>query len=727
MNPEDLVDDDDIRDILEYGDEEDDSEGEGNGPQPLTDDEIEGIVAAAIDDAVDFIESDIAPDRIKAQRYFDGECDIGFEVGRSRVVATKVRDTVRAVKPSLMRVFLSSSRFVEYIPRGPEDVKLAAQATEYMHYKFQEMGGFRILSDVFHDALVKKAGIAKVYYEEYDTSEVHTFTGLSDAQYMAIAMEPDIEIIEHSEEIIDQQVAVDGVLGPEMVQKTHDVKVLRRSTDGDICVVSVPPEEFFIDSNARSIDDCYICGHRTDMRVGDLVAMGFNFDEVVNLDGSTDVIDTTAEEDEARRGYSVNVDDDENAADPSMKKVLVTDAYMRIDADGTGIPILHHLILGGTSYKLLSAEPCDEIPFAIFEIDPEPHTFFGRSIADLLIEDQDAATSILRGILDNVAMTNTPRLGVVDNAVDIDDVLNNEIGGIIRMTQPGAVQPFAVPFVAGQTMPALQYMDQLVEAKTGVTRASMGLAPDALQSTTRAAVQATVQAAAGQIEVMARNLAEGGMRRLFSLLLKKTVRHADAPKFMRLNGEFAEVDPRVWDIGMDLSVNVGLGTGREEEKSAAYREILGLQMQVYGQYGPQNGVVSLVNIRNTVSDMLAASGIRNAERYFQPITPEYEQQLMMQAMQDQQMQQQGAGNPQQAFMQAEAMKAQTRAQVDMQKAALEHQRKMIEMAANDDLQRDKMAQDLAVDQAKILGQYGAAVDVARVKAEQEMQRRFMGQ
>jgi hypothetical protein len=283
-----------------------------------------------------------------------------------------------------------------------------------------------------------------------------------------------------------------------------------------------------------------------------------------------------------------------------------------------------------------------------------------------------------------------------------------------------------VPFVAGQTMPALQYLDQAIEGKTGVTRASMGLDPDALQSTTKAAVNATVQAAAGQIEVMARNLAEGGMRRLFSLLLKKTVRHADAPKFMRLNGQFAEVDPRVWDIGMDLSVNVGLGTGREEEKAAAYREILGLQMQVYQGYGPQNGVVSLVNIRNTVADMMAAAGIRNAERYFQPITPEYEQQLMVQAMQQEQMQQ-GAGNPQQAFMQTEAMKAQTRAQVDMQKAAMEHQRKMIEMTAKDDLERDKMAQDLAVNQAKILGQYGASVDVARVKAEQEMQRRFMGQ
>ena len=177
---------------------------------------------------------------------------------------------------------------------------------------------------------------------------------------------------------------------------------------------------------------------------------------------------------------------------------------------------------------------------------------------------------------------------------------------------------------------------------------------------------------------------------------------------------------------MDVSVNVGLGTGAEEQKAAAYREILGLQMQVYQNYGPQNGVVGLSNIRNTVADMLASSGIRNSERYFRPITPEYEQQLMMQAMMQQQMQGQ-QGDPSQAYMQVEGMKAQTKAQVDMQKAAMEHQRKLMEMASSDDLKRDEMAQDLLVQAAKILGQYGTSVDVARVQAEQNRQRNFMGQ
>ena len=132
-------------------------------PEPMDKDGIEGIVSDAIDDAVDFVETEIAPDRIKAQRYFDGEVDIGEEEGRSKVVATKVRDTVRNIKPSLLRIFASHDKAVEFVPKGPEDVQSAEQATKFINWAFQENGGFRLMTDAFHDALVKKQGVLKVY------------------------------------------------------------------------------------------------------------------------------------------------------------------------------------------------------------------------------------------------------------------------------------------------------------------------------------------------------------------------------------------------------------------------------------------------------------------------------------------------------------------------------------------------------------------------------------
>ena len=731
MNPLDMLKEiEGVEDILESVVGEDETDEEES--TALDDDEVQSILATAVESAIDFIESEVSEDRIKAQEYFDGKTSLGYEDGRSRVVATKVRDTVRSIKPSLMRIFLSSGKFVEYIPRGPEDVKFADQATTYMHWKFMELGGYRILSDAFHDALIKKMGIVKAYYEEKTTTKIYTYSGLNDLQFEALMADPEVEVLEHSE-----VVEASATVAPEMAmmqppQRSHDVKISRTNYDGDLVVDSIPPEEFFFDRNARSIEDCYVCGQRTDMRVGDLVAMGFDMDDVSDLDSSTDSDTIIESEEEARRGYSLNADEDENAIDPSMKKVLVTEAYMRIDIDGTGTPTLHRAVMGGTAYKVLSVEPCDEIPYAIFEVDPEPHTMLGRSVADLTMDDQDTATSILRGVLDNVAMVNNPRIGVVTGKVRVEDVLNNEIGAIIRQDAPGMMEVYAVPFTAGQTLGALQYMDQLVEQKTGVTRASMGLDPDAMQSTAKAAVSATIQAAAGQIETMARNLSEGGMRRLFGLLLRLMVKHADGDKMMRLNGDFQAVDPRVWDSAMDVSVNVGLGTGREEEKAAAYREILGMQMQIWQAYGPSNGVVSLTGIRNTLQDMMASAGIRNAERYFNPMSPEIEQQMAMQAQQAAAQQQQMT-DPNQAYMMVEQAKAQARmqtdaqrAQLDGQKAAADHQRKMLEMAAKMDLERDKMAQELALDNAELLAKYGIKANELAIKAEQNAPRNPMG-
>ena len=673
--------------------------------------EVESIVQNAISDAVDFVEGEISDERIKAQRYYDGEVDLGYEDGRSKVVATKVRDTVRAVKPSLMRIFLSTAKPVEYVPSGPEDVAMADQATEFMHHEFTRLNGYRVMNDAFQDALVKKQGIVKAYWMTYPEAEIYTFSDLSDDEYTYLIDDDDVTVIEHSVEV---SIEIDE-MGVEMEMPVHSVKLSRQKEKGELCIESVPPEEFFVNSEARNLADAYIVAHRTDMRAGDLIAMGYDPDVVLNLDSFEDGSDMTEAEVQERRGYGLDASD-EDMQDPSMLNVAVTEAYMRIDVDGTGVPVLHKLTCGGTAYELLDYEPCDEIPFAKFEVDPEPHTFYGRSLAEIVMDDQDAATSVLRSILDNVAMTNNPRLGIVEGAVNIDDVLNNEIGAIVRMRAPGSVQELTVPFTAGQTLGALTYLDSLVETKTGVSRASMGLDPDAMQSTTKAAVQATVQSAAGQVEVMVRNLADG-MRDLFGIMLRLMSKNVDEEQMMRMNGSFVPVDPRVWDASFDVSINVGLGTGREEEKIMALNQALQMQTMVYQTYGPMNGLVSMTNIRNTLADQLAISGIRNADRYFAPITPEIEMQ-MLQMQQQAQAQQGQAPDPNAAFLQAEQIKAQVKMQSDMAKLQLDGQK----AAASDDLKRDQMAQDLLVDAAKIYGEYGTSVDVARIQAEQDKAR-----
>ena len=695
---------DQIEDVVEEMEVEDD-----NGLKPMTDDDIQNIASDAVTDAIDFIESEIAEDRIKAQRYFDGEVDIGEEEGRSSIVSTKVRDTIRNIKPSLMRVFLSNQNFVQFVPRNPQEVQQAETATQYVHSEFTEKNGYRLINDAFHDALLKKAGVLKVYWDEYTDSETYTLTNLSEAEMMVVVNDPDVEVLEQG---METSMSMDE-FGMQVETPVYSLRVAHYKKGGKLCVESVPPEEFFVSRSARSIDDAYCVGHRTEMRVSDLVAMGYDFETVSKLSGITDYDSMAEAEDFERRGYDQVKEED--ILDPSMKQISVTEAYMKMDVDGTGIAQLHRILMGGGDYQLLDVTPVNEIPFAIFEVDPEPHAFFGRSVADLIIDDQDASTAILRGVLDNIAMTNNPRTMMVEGQVNIDDLLNNEIGGVVRVKQAGAIQELSVPFVAGQTLGALQYYDSVIEQKTGVSRASMGLDPDALQNATATAAKLTVNAAAGQIEVIARNLAEGGMTRLFRLMLKVLVENSPDEQMMRIAGDqFAPIDPRSWNTDMGMSVNVGLGTGKDDERIQVLMQTLQTQMQIWQNYGPTNGLVGMTNIRNTLADILGMGGVRNADRYYQPMDQQKEMMLIQQA----QMMAQQKQDPNQmlamAQVQAEQIRAQSKMQSDQLKAQLDAQKAL----AADDRERDKMDQDLIVKAAEVIGKYGTAVDVERIKAMQ---------
>lgn len=680
-----------------------------NGLKPMTEDDIQNIASDAVTDAIDFVESEIAEDRIKAQRYFDGEVDIGEEDGRSTIVSTKVRDTIRNIKPSLMRVFLSNQNFVQFVPRNPQEVQQAETATQYVHSEFTEKNGYRVISDAFHDALLKKAGVVKVYWDEYTESETYTLTNLSEAEMMVVVNDPDVEVMEQG---METSMSMDE-FGAEIETPVYSLRVAHYKKGGKLCVESVPPEEFFVSRSARSLDDAYCVGHRTEMRVSDLVAMGYDFEMVSNLSGITDYDSMAEAEDFERRGYDQVKEED--ILDPSMKQISVTEAYMKIDVDGTGIAQLHRILMGGGDYQLLDVTPVNEIPFAVFEVDPEPHAFFGRSVADLIIEDQDASTAIMRGILDNIAMTNNPRTMMVEGQVNIDDLLNNEIGGVVRVKQAGAIQDLAVPFVAGQTLTALQYYDSMIEQKTGVSRASMGLDPDALQNATATAARLTVNAAAGQIEVIARNLAEGGMTRLFKLMLKALVENSPEDTMMRVAGDqFAPIDPRSWNTDMGMSVNVGLGTGKDDERIQVLMQTLQTQMQIWQAYGASNGLVGMTNIRNTLADILGMGGIRNADRYYQPMDQQREQMLVQQAQMMAQQKQDPSQMLAMAQVQGEQIKAQAKIQSDQLKAQLDAQKAL----AADDRERDAMDQELLIKAAEVIGKYGTAVDVERIKAMQ---------
>lgn len=688
--------------------------------KPMDDAELESIISQDLVDAVSYVDSDLSPTRAKGTEYYRGDL-FGNEVeGNSKVVAMEVRDTVSAMLPSLMRVFFNSENVVEFTPRGPEDVKMAQQATDYANYIFQnDNAGFLTTYAIFKDALVRKCGIAKFWWEDEERVRIEEYTGLDEQTLQMLMQEPGAEVkivVSYPDPNVDemQLTTVDQMTGQPVVMPApmlHDVQIKRITKDGRIKIMAVPPEELLLNRRARSFDDATIIAHRQMATVADLIAMGYDQDEIEENISSTDL--DSNDEYLARQPLSTTFGTND-AANPMMRTVLYVEAYARVDYDGDGIAELRKVCCMGAGYKMVRNLPASYIPFADFPCDPEPHTspLEAMSIFDITRDLQEIKSEILRNTLDSLAQSIHPRTAVVEGQVNIDDVLNNETGAIIRMRAPGMVQPLTTPFVGQAAFPMMEYMDQIKEDRTGMSKAAMGLNADALQSSTKAAVNATISASQGRIELTARILAEG-MKKLFKGILFLVTTHQDKARMVRMRNEWVQIDPRAWDAGMDANINIALGNGDTNERLQALMMILAKQEQILQQLGPTNPLVTPQQFSNTLRKIVELSGFKDASSYFQAIPADYVPPAPPQPK----------PTPEEilAQVQAESIKA------DIQKKAAELELQRQQMLLDDDLKRDQMAQDLYLKKYEIELKYNSQISTAEIDAAQNIDREAIRQ
>jgi hypothetical protein len=686
----------------------------------MDDTELQGIVAGELEDAVSYIDADISPIRAKGTEYYRGDPFGNEEDGRSQVVAMEVRDTVSAMLPSLMKVFFSSENVVEYVPRGPEDVASTQQATDYANYIFSnDNNGFMTTYALFKDSLVRKCGIAKYWWDEVEEVKIDDYSGLDDQTVQVLMQEgAEVKIVvsypDPSMPMDMMQPQVDPATGlpmPMQQPMLHDVQIKRTTKDGRIRIMAVPPEELVLDRRARSFEDAGIIAHRQMATVDDLLAMGYELDEIEENISSTDL--DSNDEYLARQPLSTTMGSGDSL-NPGQRRVLYVESYIRVDFDGDGIAELRKVCCMGSGYTVVRNLPASYIPFVDFPCDPEPHTspLEAMSIFDLTHDIQEIKSEILRNTLDSLAQSIHPRTAVVEGQVNIDDVLNNETGAIIRMRAPGMVQPFSSPFVGQAAFPMLDYMDAMREDRTGMSKAAMGLDPDALQSTTKAAVAATVSASQSRLELQARLLAEG-MKKLFKGILYLMTTHQDKPRMVRLRNEWVEIDPRVWNANMDVTINIGLGNGDTNERIQALTNIANKQEQIIQQYGLNNPVVTPAMYIRTIQKIVELSGVKDASSYFQALPADF------------QMPQEQAPKPtpEEVLAQVQAQSI----QADIQKKAAELELKREQMIRDDDYRRDQMAQDLMLKKYELELKYQTQISTAEIQAQQAMDREAMQQ
>ena len=682
-----------------------------SGDEAMDEEELEGLVASLIESAQDYIDLQEAPDRVKASNYYQGLPFGNEEDGRSQVVSFDVRDTVSLMLPQIMRTFFGSERVVEFVPRQPEDVVGSEQATDFVNQIVlgQDNPAFSICYNAIKDSLVKRVGVIRVDWERREEVEYEEFTGLDDQGLDAILSGADVEGSQ-VESYPDpsfvppppqpQQFSPDGqpIEQPEIeAPMLHDVVVRQTRVDGSVVLDALPPEEFLIDRRARSVEDSAIVAHRRYLSVSELVQMGYDYDEMLDLAGDEDEFGTNTEY--LARHPIANYADSDSSGEAN-RKVLYIEAYAKVDYDGDGIAEMRRFCCAGTHHALLHHSPVNDLPFIVFNGYPEPHVWKGQSVADLLMDVQKIKSMVLRNMLDSLAKSIHPDTEVVEGQVNKDDVTSNKVGKIIRTRAPGMVRELQKDFSGREAFPMLDYLDQIKEDRTGMSKASMGLNPDALQSSTKAAVSATVAASQAQIELLCRIYAENGMKPLFKKILRLLHTHQDQARMVRLRNQWVPIDPKVWDAGMDVSVNVALGLGTVEERMQMLAGVANKQETILKEQGPENPLVNFKQYHSTLTKMTELSGFKDTQTFWtDPATYQAPEPPPPQP------------TPDEIFAQAQADKV--RADMENDKSRLDLDREI--MIRKDDLDRDKLETDLDIKVKELENKYKTTVDQTEMR------------
>jgi hypothetical protein len=462
-----------------------------------------------------------------------------------------------------------------------------------------------------------------------------------------------------------------------MGMPVHDVVIKRTSADGRIRIENVPPDEFLISREAKSIHDARFVCHRVRKTLSELREMYPDQDfGIEDLGASDDTMSYNAERlaryefdhsSEYDRGWGAN---DEEA----LREYWLHESFIKTDYDEDGIAELRKVCSVGN--YVFENEEVDKKPFVSITPIKIPHKFFGLSVADLVMDLQLIKSTLMRNLMDNAYNQNFGRYAVLEGQANLDDLLTQRPGGVVRVKSPNAIMPLATPPLEPYSFQMLEYLDQVRESRSGVNKNTQGINADALTShTTATAVNAVMTNAQSRVELIARQFAETGVKELMRTIYELLIKYQDKERVVMLRNQWIPVRPDAWNDKMDCTVSVALGNGSKDQQMAHLSQMIQFASQAMSGGLP---IVTPQNMYNLGSAMIKAMGYQNVNDYLtpppppQPKQPSPEQQM---AMMEQQ-----AKMKELEIKQGELQVKMMKVQQDAQEAAVDAQLKAAELS-----------------------------------------------
>lgn len=669
-------------------------------------------------------DADLTAERILALDYAKGVMpDVPCLEGRSKAVSTDVSDAIETALPDLVEIFTGGEDIATFQAHGPEDEDAAEQETDYVnHVVLVENDGFKIFYTSIKDALGVKTGVYHWWWED-DDREIEEDFILSQDEYQIL--EQTGQLAQEDEEVVNVKEDDDASIGP--VVRFSKRKTVNR---GGVKIAACPPEDFTVARDTVDLKDTTYCALRSRIRAQDLIEQGYDSDLVYSLPAYgapsySDAVqlarDTAGEQTELTAG---------SAGD--LRLVEIVEHNIAIVGDDRR-RVIWRVVTGSDERVLLHKEKVQRIQFSAITPYPQTHRFYGRSLADLLLEIQRIKTASTRAHLDSLYFALNQRFEVSSqgsNEFTIQDLLLNEPGVPVRSKTGDAVRPISAGGLNVNVLDTLEYFDTAAEKRTGIVRNAQGLNPDTLHDTATGAMQ-LMSNAQKRLRMIARVFAETGVKDMFLGVHALIREHPEAKKVARLRGKWVPIDPSTWAERNDMIVEVGVGSGgAQHELQMGQMAASMMEKLIQAQGGPNGPIVTLENVY-AMAKRLFSRGLqlKGVDRYLtdpkaaqqngqqQPPPPNPE---MVKAQQQAQLEQAKMQAQQQADQQklqlqhaADQQKAQTDLTMSQAKLQQDLQIAREKMAQDAQLQREQMAADMALKREEMQLDYQAKMQGAR--------------
>lgn len=518
----------------------------------------------------------------------------------SSLVSTDVADTIEWALPSLMKVFTGSDEVITVAGVTEEDDQNAEVMQSLLVYQLQRQNKFfPILYNWMKDSLITGMGIIKCYWERTEgwTPETQKLN----AEALQLLAQTGVEIT--------------NVQGPDMMGDFmvtwNSPYYIKNSPKIENILVS----EFLYSPDAKNLEDANFVAHRkkvtmSHLRQKEKEGIYANVDMVKPDNGPTSWLSNEVEQAIGDNYTPLNKNNQEKARD----EVTIYECYTKIDFNNDGI--LEDMIITVAGDVILRAEPNYMGRHPFFSISPtkDPHRIWvKRSYAELIGELQDMKVALTRQIVQNIALTNDPKMILSEDSINISDYIE---GRKVIRKKPGAsmgdvAMSMPVNQLSPQTFQFLEWLEGQKENRTGITRYNQGLDANSLNKTATG-ISAILGQSAQRLELIARMFAETGISELFRFMVSLNQKFVDQETVVRLTNKQLRISPDDLNGNFDLVVNAGISISTKESTIMTLQTMLTALMQTQEAGIP---IVTPQNIYNLFKKWIESAGFKNYNDY----------------------------------------------------------------------------------------------------------------